>query len=130
MRAGPLTDLTLAAARQTIALVEALPPRRVFLRLADQLLDAGASRAANCRAACRARSTPDFIAKLKIVEEESDESEFWIDRLFDAHLPESLHDQARALQQLFVQITRITVASIRTTRERQRAQRDSRTRNS
>jgi four helix bundle protein len=130
MRAGPLTDLTLAAARQTIALVEALPPRRVFLRLADQLLDAGTSQAANYRAACRARSTPDFIAKLKIVEEESDESEFWIDRLFDAHLPESLHGQARALQQLFVQITRMTVASIRTTRERQRAQRDTHTRNS
>jgi four helix bundle protein len=130
MRAGPLADLTIAAARQTIALVAALPPRRVFLRIADQLLDAGTSQAANYRAACRARSTPDFIAKLKIVEEESDEGDFWIDRLFDANLPESLHDEARALQQLFIQITRMTVASIRTTRERHQAQRDSRTRNS
>jgi four helix bundle protein len=129
MRTGQLAELTIEGARRTIALVDALPRRRVFFKLGDQLLDPGTSQAANYRAACRARSTPDFIAKLKIVEEESDEGAFWIDRLFDAHLPAALAEQARALQDLFVQVTRMTVASIRTTRERQRAQRDIRTRN-
>jgi len=123
MRTGPLTDVTIEAARKTIALIDQLPRRRVFFKLGDQLLDSGTSQAANYRAACRARSTPDFIAKLKIVEEESDESDFWIDRLFDAKLPLALHQAARELQALFVQVTKMTVASIRTTRERQKEKR-------
>jgi four helix bundle protein len=121
MRTGPLSELTIEAARQTIALVNALPRRRVFYTLGDQLLDSGTSQAANYRAVCRARSTPDFIAKLKIVEEESDESDFWIDRLFDAKLPAQHHEPARHLQHLFVQITRMIVARLKTARERQRA---------
>ena len=125
MRTGPLAELTIDAARLTIALVDALPRRRVFLTLGDQLLDSGTSQAANYRAVCRARSTPDFIAKLKIVEEEADESDFWIDRLFDARLPPTLHESARQLQRLFVQITKMTVASLKTARERQRALRES-----
>ena len=124
MRTGPLTDITIEAARRTIALVDQLPRRRLFFRLGDQLLNSGTSQAANYRAACRARSTPDFIAKLKIVEEESDESDFWIDRLFDARLPVSFQPEAKALQDLFVQITKMTVASIRTTRERQMQKRE------
>jgi len=115
------------------ALVDQLPRRRIFFKLSDQLLDSGTSQAANYRAACRARSTPDFIAKLKIVEEESDESDFWIDRLFDAKLPATFHQSARELQSLFIQITKMTVASIKTSRERQREiqdrQRAARTRN-
>ena len=63
----------------------------------------------------------DFIAKLKIVEEESDEGGFWIDRLFDARLPETLHAEARALQQHFDEITRMTVASLKTARPRLRS---------
>ena len=124
MRTGPLAELTIEAARQTIALVDELPRRRVFFRLGDQLLDSGTSQAANYRAVCRAKSTPDFIAKLKIVEEESDESDFWIDRLFDAKLPPALHEAARKLQNLFIQITKMTVASLKTARERQRALQD------
>lgn len=124
MRSGPLTDITTSAARHTIGLVNALPRQAVFYRLGGQLLDSGTSQAANYRAACRARSTADFIAKLKIVEEEADEAHFWVERLFDAGLPEPLHGQARELQDLLLQVTRMTVASIRTTRERQRAKRD------
>ena len=124
MRSGPLTDITIAAARHTIGLVNALPRQAVFYRIGSQLLDSGTSQGANYRAACRARSTADFVAKLKIVEEESDEAHFWVDRLFDAGLPEALHQQARDLQALLLQVTRMTVASIRTTRDRQRAKRD------
>ena len=46
----------------------------------------GTSVAANYRAACRARSKPEFIAKLGTVEEEADESAFWLELIIDAGL--------------------------------------------
>ena len=48
-----------------------------------QLLRSATSVAANYRAVCRARSTPDFISKLGIVLEESDETLFWIELLVE-----------------------------------------------
>ena len=123
MRDGRLAELTITAARETIDLVERLPRRHAFFKIGGQLFDSGTSQAANYRAAGRARSTRDFIAKLKIVEEESDEGDFWIDRLFDAKLPEALHAEARALQRHFDEITRMTVASIKTARARLRTAR-------
>jgi len=42
--------------------------------------------AANYRAACRARSKPEFIAKLGIVEEEADESAFWLELIIETGL--------------------------------------------
>ena len=124
MRPHRLIDLTIEAARGTIELVDRLPRRLSFYKIGSQLFDAGTSQAANYRAAKRGRSTPDFIAKLKIVEEESDEGSFWIDRLFDARLPASLHAEARILKNQFDQITRMTVASIKTSRARLRVERD------
>ncbi len=94
--------------------------------LGGQLFDSGTSQAANYRAAKRARSTREFIAKLKIVEEESDEGSFWTDRLFDAKLPASLHVQSRTLQSQFDQITSMIVASIKTSRLRLRSERQRR----
>jgi four helix bundle protein len=47
--------------------------------LSNQLLRAGTSVGANYRAACRARSKADFISKITIVEEESDECCYWLD---------------------------------------------------
>ena len=44
------------------------------------------SVAANYRAVCRARSRPEFLAKLAIVIEEADESAFWLELLVDAGL--------------------------------------------
>ncbi len=46
-----------------------------------QLSRASASAAANYKAALRGKSTPDFLYKLKIVEEETDEALFWLDFL-------------------------------------------------
>ena len=42
--------------------------------------------AANYRAACRARSKPEFVAKLGVVEEEADESAFWLELIIETHL--------------------------------------------
>jgi four helix bundle protein len=54
--------------------------------IGGQLLRSGTSVPANYRAACRARSNADFIAKLGIVEEETDESVFWMEKLVDTGL--------------------------------------------
>ena len=62
-----------ALAIRVIRLVEALPKSTVGHVIGKQLLRCGTSVGANYRAACRARSRPDFIAKMKIVEEECDE---------------------------------------------------------
>jgi four helix bundle protein len=51
--------------------------------MGEQLLRCGTSVAANYRAACRARSTADFIAKMGLVEEEADECSFWIEMLVE-----------------------------------------------
>jgi len=69
---------------------------------------------ANYRAACRARSRKDFIAKMGIVEEEADESEYWLELAVDAGLVTAervvqLEDDAR-------HIVAMTVLSIRRAR--------------
>ncbi len=63
--------------------VEALPKSPTASVLGRQLLRSGTSVGANYRAACRAKSRADFIAKLTIVEEECDESLFWMELLVE-----------------------------------------------
>ncbi|MFH0893397.1 MAG: four helix bundle protein, partial [Bacteroidota bacterium] len=54
--------------------------------ISKQLIRSSTSVAANYRAACRARSYPEFLSKIKIVEEEIDESSFWLELILDAKL--------------------------------------------
>jgi four helix bundle protein len=123
MRNERLHILTRQAAFGTIELVDRLPRTLAFLRIGGQLFDSGTSQASNYRAADRAQSTKALIAKLKIVEEESDESQFWLECLFVAKLPTTLHVDAKVLQDQFSQITAMTVAAIRTSRVRLRVER-------
>jgi four helix bundle protein len=118
MKGGRLAELTDAAAMLTIAVVKALPSSQVHFRLGGQLLDSGTSQAANYRAAQRARSPADFVAKLKIVEEEADESLMWIDRLRAAGISGELDIDVERLRDLLDQIVALTVQSIKTTRQR------------
>jgi len=69
-------DRTKAFGLAVVALVEELPRGRSANSIGNQLLRAGTSVGANYRAACHARSRREFIAKLGIVEEEADESQF------------------------------------------------------
>jgi len=67
--------------------------------LLDQLARAGTSAAANYRAACKARSRAEFIAKLRVAEEEADEVQFWLeliceDNLMPAHLLTEFQQEA------------------------------------
>jgi four helix bundle protein len=69
-----------------IELVQALPNSRTADVLGRQLLRSATSVGANYRAACRGRSTADVISKLSIVEEEADESAYWLELLIEAKI--------------------------------------------
>ena len=73
-------------ALRIMKLVEALPRNIQGRAIAGQLMRSGTSVAANYRAACRARSKPEFIAKLGTVEEEADESVFWMELIIEGGL--------------------------------------------
>lgn len=73
-------------ALRVMKLAEALPKTAKGRVLANQLLRSGTSVAANYRAACRARSAADFISKISVVEEEADESAFWIELIAEGGL--------------------------------------------
>jgi four helix bundle protein len=67
-------------------LVETLPDSKAASNLVYQILKSSSSVAANYRAACRAKSKADFINKIKIVEEEADETLFWLEYMQDVKL--------------------------------------------
>jgi four helix bundle protein len=69
---------------RVIRLVSSLPKGDVEDVLGRQLLRSATSVGANYRAACRSRSRADMVAKLAIVEEEADESVYWLELLVDA----------------------------------------------
>src|SRR6218665_654111 len=62
-----------------INLMRSMPHDRIFDSLVRQVVRSSTSVGANYRAACRAKSTADFLNKLKIVEEEADESVYWLE---------------------------------------------------
>jgi four helix bundle protein len=66
-----------------VKLFRALPAKPEARVIGNQLLRSGTSVAANYRAACRARSHADFISKIGVVAEETDESIFWLEMLAD-----------------------------------------------
>src|SRR5262245_25283515 len=95
-------------------MVEALPQSRAADVIGRQILRSATSVGANYRAACRAKSPADIINKLKIVEEEADETLFWQELLIEAELV----SEAR-LADLMTEtdeILAMTVASIKTLR--------------
>lgn len=70
-------------------LVAALPKTPQGRAIGNQLVRAGTSVGANYRAACRARSRAEFIARLGVVEEEADESAYWMEMIMEGGLMKS-----------------------------------------
>ena len=99
-----------------IKAVEGLPKNRTADVLGKQLIRSGTSIGANYRAACRGRSTADVIAKLRIVEEEADESAYWMELLVESGLVSE--SQLSRLSRGTNEILAMTVASIRTLQKR------------
>lgn len=100
---------------RVVRVAEALPNTRTGNHVAGQLLRSGTSVGSNYRASCRAKSTADMLAKLAIVEEEVDESAFWLEFIIDTEMLPAvklaeLLDEAN-------QLTAIMVASIKTLRK-------------
>jgi four helix bundle protein len=84
MTSEELKKRTKAFGVRVIRLVDLLPESRTTNIIARQIVRSGTSVGANYRAACRAKSRPDFVNKLRIVEEECDETLYWMELLIDA----------------------------------------------
>lgn len=89
-------------ALRILRLYRALPAREEARILGRQVLRSGTSIGANYRAACRARSRAEFIAKLGIVLEEADETVFWLELLLEGGIvkSEKLDDLLKEAQEL------------------------------
>ena len=109
-----LKKRTKAFAVEVVKFARSLPKDWVSVTLGKQLLRSGTSVGANYRSARRGRSTAEFIAKLGIVEEEADESLFWLEVLVEAGIAKP--DEARALWQEANELLSITIAAIMTSR--------------
>ncbi len=101
-------------ALRIVRLVESLPKSETSTILGKQLLRSGTSVGANSRAARRSRSRAEFISKLGIVEEEADESIYWIELLTAAGKISA--KKVESLLKETDEILAITVSSIKTAR--------------
>jgi four helix bundle protein len=109
-----LKQRTKKFALNIIRFVESLPKGKTAEIIGRQLLRSGTAVGANYRAACRARSSADFIAKMGIVEEELDESIYWMELLVDSGIISS--ESVALLTKEADELLAITVSSIRTTK--------------
>jgi four helix bundle protein len=99
-----------------LQMVDAIPRSIASDALTGQIVRSATSIGANYRAACRAKSTADMINKLKIIEEESDETTYWLELIAEAgYLPQ---EKVSPLAKETNEITAMTVASIKTLRAR------------
>jgi len=115
MRNDELKKRTKAFALRVIKLAEALPKTPLARVIRNQLLRCGTSVGANYRAAQRAKSPADFISKMGTVEEEADESMYWMELIVEAGLMRQ--DLLSELYEEADQILAMVVASINTTRK-------------
>ena len=102
MNRDELKDRTKRFALRIIRLCESLSGKPSARVIASQLLRSGTATGANYRAACRARSKPDFISKLGIVLEEADETVYWLELLVEAGMVnrERVNDLLNEAEQL------------------------------
>ncbi len=86
-----LQNRTKTFALQVISFCCGLPRKTELDVIKRQLLRSATSVGANYRAACRAQSKRDFLAKMSIVEEEADESQYWLELLNELSVGNSVH---------------------------------------
>lgn len=95
------------------------PISREYNAYCNQLIRCSSSVGANYRAACRAKSTADFINKLKIVEEEADESMYFLELFSEITYKEKI--EINRLHKEANEILSIVVSSIKTVRNRKKS---------
>jgi len=111
---GELMKRTKAFALDIVRFVEELPSGKTADVMGRQLLRSATSVGANYRAACRARSKADFVNKLGLVEEEADESRYWLELLTETAVVQP--SLTNTLSTEADEITAMVVASIKSTR--------------
>ena len=122
MNAEHMKTRTKTFALDVVCLCAELPSAAALFHIRGQLQRCAASVAANYRAACRGRSKPEFIAKLGIVEEEADESSFWLEFIQDLNVRQHFKLRQRdslelvRLQDEANQLLAIIIASRKTAR--------------
>ena len=114
-----LKERTKQFALGIIRFTESLPRTRTADVLGGQLLRSGTSVGANYRSACRAKSVADFIAKMGIVEEEADESIYWLELLIGAKVVDAT--ETELLIKEAKELLAITIASIKTARKNKKS---------
>jgi len=119
MNSHTLKRRTKDFAKRIIEFCRVLPNNREGRLIGYQLFSSGTSVAANYRAACRGRSRAEFIAKLGIVEEEADETLFWLEiidemQIGDTNVLQLLIDECD-------EIIAIMVSSIKTARQQKKS---------
>ena len=111
-----MKDRTKKFAKQIILLCRKMPKNREGNLIGNQIFRSGSSVASNYRAACRGRSKAEFIAKMGIVEEEADETLFWLEVIEEVEIFKK--DSISSLMQECNEILSIVVSSINTARKR------------
>ena len=101
---------------EVINLIDDFPNKVSAWAVAKQIVKCATSVGANYRAACRAKSLPDFINKLKIVEEEADETLYWLEIIEKSKLTDK--ERIAFLSKEVNEILSIVVASIRTSKSK------------
>ena len=102
-------------AKEIIQLCRKLPNNREGRLIGDQIFRSGTSVAANYRSACRGRSKAEFISKLSIVEEEADETLFWLEVINELNI--FSYEKLAELMKENDEILAIVVASIKTAKK-------------
>ena len=111
-----MTDLAV----RVIKMVDAMPTTISSQAMARQIIRSGTSPSANYRAACLAKSDKDFLNKLKMVEEELDETCHWLNIIMRAELLKS--SRVQPLYQECCELLSIIVKSIVTTKSRMKSE--------
>lgn len=101
---------------EIISLIDELPNKPSGWAIAKQIVRCSTSVGANYRAACRAKSIPDFINKLKIVEEESDETLYWLEILEESGMLSA--KRTAQIKKEVNEILSIVVATIKTVKSK------------
>lgn len=101
---------------EVILLVNQFPNSIASRAISNQIIRSSTSVGANYRAACRAKSTADFINKLKIVEEEADETIYWLEIIEETNLYHS--PKINELKKELNELLSIVVSSIKTLRNK------------
>ena len=128
MNAEDLRKRLKVFALRIIKLSESLPNGNTGNTLGRQIIRSGTSPGANYRAACLGKSDKDFLNKLKIVEEELDETLYWLELIVESGLvkPNLLDDLIQENQELF----KIIASSITTMKKKLNSKKNSTERNS